>query len=280
MKIIVLALALSGFVGCMTDTGSGESSGGVVVGALSSGADGANSVVFVMLEGHRACPGIAAYRAGEAFDVRGARIGNAVVVNLRDGLADTGGGGHQISEDAFFDDVAIGPFTICAHLLDDLGACLNGCSTAGAFGNATAAHKAHVTLVMTCNTPPTQDVGSILEVQSTPIVNLTAAMETGLVACGDRTDGDRLSIAAAIESPDGTQGEFMVNVLAHADSVTVTPPAGAWYPAGSGFLVSFLNTTGEPLSVPISISGRTPALDGGYLSAPDYTLTLEWLACE
>lgn len=279
MKLTLVSLGLAGLAGCMGNAGDREPSGGVVVEALTSSADGASSIVFVMLDGHRSCPGIAAYRGGEAFDVRGVLIGPAILADLRPGRTDSGDGNHQISEDAFFNDVDVGAFTVCAHPLDDAGACLGGCETAGAFGNATPAHKAHVALIMTCNTPPTQDVGAIVEIQNTPIVNLTAALETGLVGCGDSTTGDTLSIAGRIESPDGTAGEYLVNVFGHA-GVTVTPSAGTWRSAVGGFMTSFQNTTGNPLSVPVVIKGRTPALDSGYLFAPDYTLTLQWLACE
>ena len=174
MKAILLALGLMGvgFAECAAETGDGSgagTSGGVVVEALTSSAEGANGIVFVMLPGHVSCPTISSVSAsGEAFDVRGASLGAGVLVNLREGLADTGGGSHLLSEDAFFDDVDLGPFTVCAHLLDDAGACMHGCETASAFGNATPAHKAHVTLIMTCNTPPTQDVGAVVEVQNTP----------------------------------------------------------------------------------------------------------------
>lgn len=280
MKLVMIALGLAGLAGCATDTGSGVPSGGVVAEALTSTSDGASGIAFVMLEGHVACPTIGALRDGRAFDVRGRLIGAAMIVNLRDGLTDAGGGSHQISEDAFFNDVSVGPFTICAHPLDDAGACLGGCDTATAFGNATPAHKAHVTLIMTCNTPPTQDVGAVVEIQNTPIVNLTAANETGLVGCGTSTTGDILSIGGKIVSPDHTAGEYLVSVLGHPESVIATPAADAWFPAAAGFMVNFENTSGDTLSVPIVIRGRTPALDGGFLYAPDYTLTLQWLACE
>lgn len=255
-------------------------SAGITVSGSANGHGIGGGIIFVYLPGHVRCPEMDSYDHGHAFDGHGHQIGMAQEAGMQSGdVANGGGGGNDISKDVFFNNVPLGDFTICARPADDRGRCDSSCNTARAFGRTQEAHKTHVTLVMTCKTPNTQDVGAVVEVQHAPSIDLTGAVETGLVACGRSSSAAVLTASGNIVSPDGTAAEYLVAFDGPAPAgVVLSPTAWTWASHGA-FSITAKNLSGGPADAPVKIRARILGLDGNYMYADDYTLTFSWLEC-
>lgn len=282
----IAGLVLLGAAACGTAEPTpgevGQQTAAITANGMASGSSDATGIAFLYLPGYAPhCPEIAYVRDGKAYDKRHRLLGPAQVADLMDGRAtNQQGGSNALTEDVFFNDVPEGWFTLCARPLDEAGVCDAECETARGFGYARPAHKEHVTLIMTCDTPDTQDIGAIAKIQNTPSVNLQGARETGLVGCGDRQMADLLKAWGVIESPDGNAAKYRVVFDGPPRHKVFLFPAN-WAPAvGGQFLVKAMNFTGQAIDVPVRIEAKTIGLDGRPLYADAYRLTFSWLDCE